>query len=70
MYQQTVETMCLLFAEVMHRKGQLLLLETTALHHQEAVKEEVFLRHQVEVTEVVQEGEVHLVHVLVNFYYS
>jgi hypothetical protein len=70
MYQQTVETMCLLFAEVMHRKSQLLLLETTALHHQEAVKVEVFLRHQVEVTEVVQEGEVHLVHVLVNFYYS
>jgi hypothetical protein len=70
MYQQTVETMCLLFAEVMHHKSHLLLLETTALHHQEAVKEEVFLRHQVEVTEGVQEGEVHLVHVLVNFYYS
>jgi hypothetical protein len=55
---------------MIYRKSHLLLLETTALHHQEAVKEEVFLRHQVEVTEGVQEGEVHLVHVLVNFYYS
>jgi hypothetical protein len=54
----------------MHHKSHLLLLEITVLHHQETVEEEVFLRHQVEVAEVVQEEEVHLVHVLVNFYYS
>jgi hypothetical protein len=66
MHQQTVETICLHFAEMIYRKSHLLLLEITVLHHQETVEEEVFLRHQVEVAEVVQEEEVHLVHVLVN----